>query len=697
MDQNVSFPGFPRQFARTRRFSLGAVRQPVVSPDGTRVLFLRTGGGSDPVSRLWLWQDGAERVLADPHAPGRTAPAEVTEQERVRRERTREQSEGLTSYATDAAAELAAFSLGGALWAVRSTGGRPFAVPADGPVADPRPSPDGRLIAYVSAGALHVVAPDGGGARLLAAPESGTVSYGLTDHVSAEEMDRLRGYWWAPDSSALLVARVDTARVVRRYLSDPSRPHQRPRTVRYPVAGTANAEVSLHLSGLDGDLREVRWDREAFEYVPAAGWDSHGPFAAVQSRDQRTLRVLAIDPGDGSCRVLDERRDRDWVQLVPGTPCRTASGALVGPYESRDTRRLRVGRSTVTPPGLQLARVLGTEGEQVLFTASEEPTEEHVWAYDPLSGCRRVSEEPGMYGGTAGGGTTVIAGVTRHGHDVAVLRGGTRTGTIASVVEEPVVTPRPVFLSLGERMLRSALFLPTGHHPGAPGSAPLPVLVNPYGGPGMQLVLRARHWHACVSQWFAEQGFAVLVTDGRGTPGRGPAWEKTVRGDQLTPVLEDQMDALRAASAGRPFLDLERVAIRGWSFGGTLAAAAVLRHPEVFHAAVAGAGPFDQRLYDTHWKERFLGHPDEEPENYVRSSLVGEAHRLRRPLLLVHGLTDDNVAVAHTLRFSAELLAAGRPHRVLPLPGASHLVTDEVVAERLLRHELDFLRESLCR
>ncbi|MET8681397.1 prolyl oligopeptidase family serine peptidase, partial [Streptomyces sp. NPDC004647] len=138
-----------------------------------------------------------------------------------------------------------------------------------------------------------------------------------------------------------------------------------------------------------------------------------------------------------------------------------------------------------------------------------------------------------------------------------------------------------------------------------------------------------------------------------------------------------------------------RVAIRGWSSGGYLAAGAVLRRPDVFHAAVAGAPAPDQRLYDTHWKERYLGHPDTEPENYERSSLIPDAHRLSRPLLLVHGLADDNVFAAHTLRLSAALLAAGRPHSVLPLAGATHRATDEEVAENLLLFQLDFLKKAL--
>src|SRR5690606_2180672 len=145
--------------------------------------------------------------------------------------------------------------------------------------------------------------------------------------------------------------------------------------------------------------------------------------------------------------------------------------------------------------------------------------------------------------------------------------------------------------------------------------------------------------------------------DGRGTPGRGAAWERAVHHDLATPVLEDQVAALHAAAETYPDLDLGKVAIRGWSFGGYLAAVAALREPAVFHAAVSGAPVTDLRLYDTHYTERYLGRPDTDPDAYRVSSVVDDAPNLRRPLMLIHGLVDDNVVAAHTLRLSSALLA----------------------------------------
>jgi dipeptidyl-peptidase-4 len=173
-----------------------------------------------------------------------------------------------------------------------------------------------------------------------------------------------------------------------------------------------------------------------------------------------------------------------------------------------------------------------------------------------------------------------------------------------------------------------------------------------------------------------------------------PAWEKSVHLDFATGVLDDQVTGLRAAAAALPNdLDLSTVGILGWSFGGFLAALAVMDRPDVFHAAVAGAPVTDWALYDTHYTERYLGRPGH--EIYAASSLLDRADRLERPLMLIHGMVDDNVLVAHTLRLSHALLAAGRAHEVLPLSGVTHMTPQEVIAENLLLLQRDFLRRSL--
>jgi dipeptidyl-peptidase 4 len=707
----------PRQLARTRRFSLGHPARATVSPDGRTVFFLRSRAGDDPVGCLWAVDcvTGAERLLADPVSLLDGAAEQLTAAERTRRERTRELSAGIVGFTADQACGLLAFMLSGRLWVAGPADGSVRRLPVQEPAMDPHPDPVGRGIGYVSGGAVRVIDAGGQADRVVAGPDGPAVSFGRPEHVAAESMGRYRGYWWSPDGRHMLVARVDEAAVRQWYRADPAEPGQPPAAFRYPPAGSANAAVSLWIAAVAGPpgtpLTAVDWDTAGFEYLTAAGWDESGPYAAVQRRDQQHVQVLGIDPATGATRVLAEQRDGAWVQLVPGLPARTSTGVLLTSADTGSTRRLVAGGRPVTPPGLQLDEVLAVDGETVLFAASEEPTQTHVWAYDPAAGLRRMSAEPGVHGGTARGGTVVLVSRTP-GHPgprttilphalgasgkVAAGRGPGPAQrdpvVIASVAETPVVQPQAEILVLGPRELRAALFLPSWHQAG---DGPLPVLMDPYGGPALRKVTAAQGRTTYVSQWFAEQGFAVLTVDGRGTPGRGPAWEREIYLDIAGPVLADQVDALQQAAHQYPALDLSRVGIRGWSFGGFLAVLAVLRRPDVFHAAVAGAPVTDQRLYDTHWRERHLGHPDEHPEAYDRCSPVLEAASLRRPLLLIHGLADDNVVPAHTLRLSAALLAAGRPHEVLPLPQATHLPVTEAATANLLLHELDFLRRAL--
>jgi dipeptidyl-peptidase 4 len=697
----MDLDAFPRQFARTRYFTLGVPGDFSVSPDGERVLFVRTRGGEDTVSCLWqlsFADGGAERVLADPAElrPG-SEDESIPAAERIRRERARETSSGIVAYSADAAGRTVAFALDGQLWVTPAEQSASKAetrsarlVPTAGPVVDPRIDPTGQRVAYVTDGALHVVELADDSDLTLAEPESAEVSYGLPEHVAAESF-RHRGYWWAPDGQQLLVARVDNSPVQRWWIADPASPDTPPRAIRYPSAGTANADVSLHIVRLDSSRTEVRWDRAAFEYLVMADWDAHGPLLSVQSRDQRTVLILAADPATGATTLLRTETDPAWVQLTHGAPLRTAGGDLVWVADRHGSRRLMVAGQPVTPDGLQVREVLSADGETVYFTGTQEPTHQHLWRYDPDRGPVQLSQDPGLHRGAAAGGTVVLLSHTEHGRTATVTRPGQPDARIACLDAEPVLTPRITWLTVGERKLRTALLLPSWYQPGTS----LPVLMSPYGGPAMQRVVRARTAFFCEEQWFAESGFAVLVVDGRGTPGRGPAWDKTVFGDTITVVLEDQVEALHEVAARYADLDLSRVGIRGWSFGGFLAAMAVIRRPDVFHAAIAGAAPHDQRLYDTHWREQFLGLPQEHPEAYDRCSPISSAAELTRPLLLVHGMADDNVVVAHTLRMSAALLAAGRPHQVLPLSGSTHMPTDENTLSQLLRHELNFLQTAL--
>lgn len=297
-----------------------------------------------------------------------------------------------------------------------------------------------------------------------------------------------------------------------------------------------------------------------------------------------------------------------------------------------------------------------------------------------------------------------IATTDENGIDVASMA----VAPIENHAETPGFTPNVHFTRLGERGLYTAIVLPSASSEYAHADT-LPVLMKPYGGPGFQQVVESQsfYWDA---QWWADQGYIVVTADGRGTTGRGPKWDRAIYETMKSVTLEDQVDAVRAlpealatlavqenkesSETTIPQPDLNRVAMIGWSYGGFLSALAVLEEPETFAAACAGAPPTDWTLYDTHYTERYLGL---DPAVYERNSIISDAPQLDRPLMLIHGFADDNVTIAHSLRLSQALMAAGRKHTFLPLTGITHMTNDETVAENLLILQRDFLAEALER
>ena len=697
---NPEAASFPRQEAATRRFRLGLPRAFALAPDGSRVAFVRSAGGRDPVGSLWVAEaDGSggltERLVVDARELVR-ADADLPPEEKARRERMRETTAGITAYSADEEVARVVFSLDGDLFTVDldATGSPVRGLPHPGPVVDPRISPDGRYAAFVSSRSLYLVAADGASeARLLAAAEDETQSWGLADFVAAEELGRVRGLWWLAGSAAVLAEHVDESPVAVRWIADPARPELEPHPHRYPAAGTANPVARLFRITLDGERAEIEWDHDAYPYLATVQPDEHGgAVISVLSRDQRHQLILDLSP-DGGVRTAGERSCAPWLTMQGGVPCRGGGGALLEIVANTDADCFQLVADGVplTPANVNVTGVVHASADRILVTSQPGPMDQGVYAIEGGT-LEPLTPAEGVHSATAGEGGIIIASAdpsvvgTRY---EARLSGG--TAAIASLAETPVVDPVVTFVRITDRELACAVLWPTGH---VPGSRRLPVVMAPYGGPHLARVVHAAGAFA-PDQWLADQGFAVVVVDGAGTPGRGPAFEFEVSADLATRVLADQVAALQALGERYPDLDLDRVGITGWSFGGYLAALAVLDRPDVFQVAVAGAPVTDWALYDTAYTERYLGLPQDNPDVYAATSLLRRAAQLERPLLIIHGLADDNVLVANSLQLSSALLAAGRTHSVLPLSGVTHMTPQEVVAENLLRLEVGFLAEHL--
>lgn len=447
----------------------------------------------------------------------------------------------------------------------------------------------------------------------------------------------------------------------------------------------------------------------------------------------------------GSTRVLEKHSNAYWLDLIHGTPAFTPNGRLICAMNDMDadTNRLTVDGVPFTPAGLQVREVLNVTDDDVLCVVQRTPellpddslpflwqsnaADHDARSFDVVSirydgTWEPLTYAPGQWTMSRAGNGCVVTGrgmddaTVQMQHCMNIVTTDENGTDVASMVVSPIenhaetpgFTPNVHFTRLGERGLYTAIVLPSASSEYAHADT-LPVLMKPYGGPGFQQVVENQsfYWDA---QWWADQGYIVVTADGRGTTGRGPKWDRAIYETMKSVTLEDQVDAVRAlpealatlaaqenkesSETTIPQPDLNRVAMIGWSYGGFLSALAVLEAPETFAAACAGAPPTDWTLYDTHYTERYLGL---DPAVYERNSIISDAPQLNRPLMLIHGFADDNVTIAHSLRLSQALMAAGRKHTFLPLTGITHMTNDETVAENLLILQRDFLAEALER
>lgn len=681
---------FPRQYARTQRLSLGEPRNFTVSPGGDSIVFARSHSGSDSVNSLWVLNTstGVEREVLNPRSLP-TDLAQLTAEELRRRERAREGAGGVVTYATDAQVTTAVAILGGQIVVVDLATGD-TTLPDIAPGAfDVRLSPDGNSLSYVRGNAL-CVSDRAGNERIIAQDTDDAISWGSAEFIAAEEMGRMRGYWWSPDSLSIATCRVDVSPVPTWHIADPAHPERPPTEHRYPVAGANNALVSLHIVDVTTSSRIDVSLAGDWEYLTTVTWNDGGLIAQTQTRDQRHIDIHRINSVDGSSTIVFTDTDPAWVELVPGVPSVLSSGTIVTAADRDGARRLLVNGSPVTPTHLQVRHIVSV-ADTIVFVANlrDTPWIHDVWSYSTSSATlTQLTDAHGIVA-ASGSGDHLVLRISTLDSERAEFTVFNTSLTIDSFSETPLVQPNVRIRAVGPRGIPVAIVMPLDGH-----TTKLPVLFDPYGGPHAQRVVASRNSYLS-SQWFADQGFVVVIADGVGTPGKGSEWERDVLNDLAQVVLDDQVEIVRALEDLEPRADTSRVGIRGWSFGGYLAALAVLRRGDVFHAAVAGAPVTDWRLYDTHYTERYVGNPSVDDTHYKTTSLLTDAHFLERPLLLIHGLADDNVVAAHTLQLSSALLEAGKPHEVLPLSGVTHMTPQEVVAENLLLHQLEFLKRSL--
>lgn len=703
-----------REIAATRSYSRGQPAQITITPDGSQVLFLR----SDPRSRvLSLYaRDTASsqcRVLISPESLLGGFPESMTPEEKARRERQRVTSMGITSYSLSEDGKLVLIPLSGRLYVVERANGKTVKLERVDNVTDARFSPDGNFVSFIRDHDLHVCEWRAGVVRRLTEGGTESLSHGEAEFVAQEEMGRSTGYWWSPDSKQLAYEECDARGVEKLFIADPTTPYKAPQSWAYPRAGQANAKVRLGVIPVaDGTTHWIEWDREKYPYLATVKWSRNAPLiVVVQSRDQRDEIMMQVDPISGATTrmSLPAEHDDAWVNLEQSMPMWLENGKgflwlSEADGEWRLTRRnANGGLLGVLNPGdsFRLRGVVHVDEKRgvVIVSGSDRAPESHLYEL-PLSGVRpdeikRLTTKPGVH--------TRIYG---RGHDLYVQRfsgmssdtpyevcraDGTKLGELPSSAVKPPFPPNVELLRVGPHGEFDAAIVRPRHFVAG---RKYPVIVSVYGGPHANVVHAVGRAYV-LQQWFADQGFIVVSADNRGTPDRGRAWERAIKGDFGTIPLDDQVTALRAMGAKYPELDLGRVGITGWSFGGYMAALAVCKRGDVFHAAAAGAPVVDWADYDTHYTERYLGLPASNPDGYKRSSILTYADQLRRPLLLIHGTADDNVYFGNSLKLAGALFRAGRPFEFVPLAGYTHMVPDADMTVLVQSRIADFFRKQL--
>jgi dipeptidyl-peptidase 4 len=691
-----------QSLAETQNFSLGRPIQAMPTADGKSVIFLRSDSARDRATGLYRFDVGSgetEQLAAPEKLMGDQA---LSPEEKMRQERTRTKVTGITSFELSEDGGQIAFTLPGALFVYRLEAKRLVKLKTGaGNEIDPTFSPDGRKIAYIRDYNLFVYDLETDQERAITTGGTETKSFGTAEFVAQEEMDRRKGFWWLPDSQTIVYQVNDSSKVEVWYVGDPSAPQNPPYPSRYPRPGKDNVDVRLAVAnaasaGSGEPTQWIEWDRSKYPYLVRVSPTKFGPLTiTVETRDQRELALLEVNPETGATQPLLKEDDPDWVNIDQTVPVWLASHEFVWTSERNGAWQLELRHPdgtldrVIVPPDKGLQHFSGVTGSDLFFLAGKNPSESELWRAnlnDPeptrlATGFHTIS--------VSENGASVLADTVRAPDSLAktlVRRtDGSVLGELPSVAEEPPYYPRVEFT---DDEFVSCIVRPRNFDR----SKKYPVIVEVYAGPGFNQVQKIAGPYL-IDQWLADQGFVVVSFDGRGTPGHGRDWERAIYQKFGEIPLADQVSALTNFAARHSELDLNRVGITGWSFGGYMSALAVLRRPDVFKAAVAGAPVTDWLDYDTHYTERYLGFPGDAV--YAASSLIGDASKLARPLLIIHGTADDNVYFRHSLKLMDAFEKVGRSFQFLPIAGSTHMVLDPGLRMQIEKRTVEFFKATL--
>jgi len=684
------------------------------SPDGRYLAWLRGSAESAQALNLWLLdtETGDNRLLVAASSLGARGEDAA---ERARRERERIRESGITRFQWTPAGDALLIPKGGVVHHVERETGRLTAIdPEGGARMDARISPDGRCLAFVRDNDLYVRDLASGREKRLTRSRDPFIRYGLADFIAAEEMGRGEGYWWSPDGTAIAFTETDARHIPHRLrheiLAGDSRLNPEP----YPFAGGPN--VKTRLGVVEPDDGRIRWldlGDDSERYLAQVTWAADGRSLLVvqQSRDQKTVTLRRLDRRSGKGETLVTEKSDRWINLHDDL-MPLDDGRFIWSSEREGVKRLYLHAAdgeplgALTPAGMPVDALIAVDPDRgrVHFEApGASPLERHLFVVDldPATddAPRRVTQVPGIHATAVNDKAGLILDRYATPDIPAALQLVSLDGDVKHVLLDGAIGPdhpyapflaghvRPEFGALRAAdgtELHYRLFLP-------PGPGPHKLLVHVYGGPGVQYVTRG--WAPLWYQAALDRGYGIFSLDGRGSKRRGAAFEAAfAKGFGHTEVA-DQMAGI-AFLKSHPKVDPDRIAVYGWSYGGYMALKLAAAGGGI-RAAVSGAPVTDWRLYDTHYTERYMGLPQDRAEAYDRSAVFADLDRMDAPLLLIHGMADDNVLFVHMTRLIAALQEKGRMFDLMTYPGETHAIRDPAIQTHLYETIFRFLDREL--
>ncbi|MDB5079882.1 MAG: uncharacterized protein JWP00_1806 [Chloroflexi bacterium] len=706
------------------------------TPDSARLLYLASAPGS-LVQQLWSYSlaSGDRHQLSD---MGGSSPAQLSREEELLRERTRTRELGITDFQVAPKASPLAIlvSLGG--WLYFKQGDQAFRrLEGTQGALNARLSPDGQRVAFVRQNNLYLLELAGPGDPLALTADTGEgLTNGLAEYIAQEEMHRLDGFWWSPDSRRIAFERVDSREIPVFTILHQGQSAGRGELEqhRYPFAGEANDKVELGIIGLpvNGTPSPVRWldlnlSGEAASTRPApladgylarVAWRSADSLAVqLETRDQRNLRLALYDAGDSRSQVLLEEQGDPWLNLHDLTHFLKNGEILLGSErtgyrhlylydaQGREVRQLTAGDWLVTE-----VNRLDEQNRTVYFTATKDsPLERHLYVVS-LDGGEpiRLTIEPGWHTAEVSpDGQWVVDRWSNLETPVRVTLGRIAPGQplqlVTTLYDDPAISlssldlRQPVLVQFPAEdgtILHGAIYHPY-QNDSETSQGPFPLIMSVYGGPGAQRVQNT--WDVTVdmrAQYLAQQGFVVFRVDNRGSANRGLAFEGVLAGRFGEPELRDQLAGVEFLTA-KGLADPDRVGIYGWSYGGYMTCIALLKAPEVFKVGVAGAPVTFFEGYDTHYTERYLRTPQDNPDGYRATSVLPLVGNLQGNLLLIHGLVDENVHFRHSAALIERLTEEQKKFDLMILPEERHMPRQAATLGYLEKRVTEYFKENL--